>query len=808
VKTPLQLRLMRREPGFCATVILLLGLGIATTCLLLTAIDRLLLRPIDVPHADSLVRAAVLEPKGMVYTFFPYQFFSGFSRQTKTLSATAADANLNVATSRGAMPEPAIAHMVSGNYFGVLGVPAALGRALIPADDRGDGTPVVLSYGFWQRQFAGSPFALGKRLFTDGQPFVVVGVMPRGFFGASLDAPADLWISLAAETRISTVPLESLQSDRTFEILGRLKAGVPLGQARSEFEMSLAGFLAAHPDMAGSAERGTMEPVGRRATWKEDQLSRFLLLLLGAVGLTFAILCANVAGLFVARAARRERETAVRVSLGATRGQLLRQRFGESWPLALLGAASGIALAWAAGPLLLRFLPAGQDPLPISLRPGLRVMSVSVGIALAVSLVFGGAAAWLRPRENLFFALRGGAAGARLGKLSRALVLAQIGLAVALVFGAGLLVRTLSQLAAADPGFNRDHLAVFTLDTTMAGLHAPPPDLQLRLLGRGTSIPGIRSAALAAVELMQGRGLVTSTAPAGSIIQRQNFMSTSLNEVSGGYFETLGIPLLAGRQLSPEDGQRKNPTPVVVSAAFARFLFPHQQALQQTFGNGKLGETAKAEYEIVGIVGDAKYRSLREIPPPTIYLPLKQRLDDDADLVLFVRTAGPPESLIPVIRAALYQIEPNLPFTKVETMLEELADSVWQERLLSFLTAVFAGLALLLSATAIYGVLAYELSRRTREIAVRLALGAQTGDVATLVARDIGATMLLGLAAGVLACLGLGRLLQSYVFGIAAWDMLSMTAAVALVCAVAVFACLNPTRRALRLPPALVLREE
>jgi predicted permease len=803
-----QLRAIRREPGFCATVILLLGLGIATTCLLLTAIDRLLLRPIDVPHAELLVRAAVLEPKGMVYTFFPYQVYEDFERQTKTLSATAADANVDVAVSRGAMPEPAVAHMVSGSYFGVLEVPAALGRTLIPGDDRGDGIAVVLSYGLWQRQFGGSSSALGTRVFIDGQAFVVVGVMPRGFFGTSLDTPADLWIPLASEARISTVSLESPQSYRTFDIFGRLKAGVPLGEAQDEFRALLASFLAAHPDLAGSAERGTVEPIARRVTWKQDQLSGFLLLLLGAVGLTFAILCANAAGLFVARAARRERETAVRLSLGATWAQLLRQQLGEAWPLALLGATIGVALAWAAGPLVLRFVPAGQGPLPISLRPGLSVTAVSVGIALAVSLVFGGAAAWLRPQENLFFALRGGAAGARLSKMGRGLVMAQIGLAVSLVFGAGLLVRTLSRLAAADPGFNRDHLAVFTLDTGMSGLRTFPPDLPNRLMSRAISIPGVRSAAVAAMELMQGRGLVTSTAPAGRIIQRQDFMNSSLNEVSPGYFETLGIPLLAGRPLSQEDGKHKNPTPVIISTAFARFLFAHEQALGQTFGNGELGETAKAEYEVVGIVGDAKYRSLREIPPPTYYVPLERRLDKDANFVLYVRTAGPPASIMAKVRAALYGIEPNLPFTKVETMPEELTDSVWQERLLGFLTAVFAGLALVLSATAIYGVLAYELNRRTREIAVRIALGAQTTDVATLVAKDIGLTVLLGVVVGLFLCLGLGRFLQAYLFRIATWDAPSLHAAGALVCAAALFACLGPTRRAVRLPPALVLRDE
>lgn len=805
---PPPFRILRREAGFCASVIFLLGLGIATTSLMLTAMERLLLHPIKVPDSKSLVRAAVLENKGMVYTFFPYRLYRQIQGQTKALSAIAADANMDVAVSRGAMPRTAVAHMVSGSYFGVLGVPAAIGRTLIPADDRGDGGTVVLSYGLWQQMFGGSRYALGQSLYIDGQPFVVGGVMPRGFFGASLDEPAELWLPLAAEARLSTVPLDSPKSDRQFEILGRLKAGVALVEAQREFAVVLATFVAAHPYEGVSGERGTVEPIARRATWKESQISDFMFLLLGAVALTFAILCANVAGLFVAREARRERDTAVRISLGATRVQLLQQRWSESWLVGLLGAALGVALAWAAGPLLLRFVPVGEGPLPISLRPGVGVTGVAAALALGVSMVFGGAPAWMGRRDNPFLALRGGASGARLGNLSRGLVLAQVALGVMLVFGAGLLVRTLSRLAGANPGFDRDHLAVFTLDTDVSGLHAPPANLPEELLQRVQSFPGVRGAAFAAMELMQGRGLVVSIAPAGALIQRKDFMNTSLNEVSPGYFETLGIPLIAGRRLTAEDGKRKNPAPVVASTAFARFLFPRGPALGRTFGNGKPGETARAQYEIVGIAADAKYRSLREIPPPTFYMPLGQRLDKDSDFVMYVRTAGQPGSIIPAVRSALYSLDRQLPFVKVETMPEELTHSMWQERLLAFLGTVFAGLALLLSATAIYGVLAFELSRRTREIALRMALGAQSSDVGSLVAKDIGVTLMGGVAGGLAACIGLGHLLRAYVFGIAAWDATSMAAAVVLVLIASLFACLQPTRRALRVPPALVLKEE
>ena len=238
-------------------------------------------------------------------------------------------------------------------------------------------------------------------------------------------------------------------------------------------------------------------------------------------------------------------------------------------------------------------------------------------------------------------------------------------------------------------------------------------------------------------------------------------MNTSVNAVSPSYFKTLGIPLFLGRRLSAQDDRRKNPTPVVVSAAFARFLFPHEPPLGRLFGHGKLGDTAKADYEIVGIIGDAKYRSMRESPPPTFYMPLTQRLDSNASFVLYVRTAGPPNQIVAAVRSALFGIDPQLPFAKVETMSGLLAHSVWQERLLAFLTSILGGLALLLSATAIYGVLAFEVSRRTREIAIRLAVGAETKDVASLVARSIGFTVLLGLAAGLLACFGLGHLLQT-----------------------------------------------
>lgn len=703
----------------------------------------------------------MLDPKGLVFTPLPYEIYTSYKREAKTISPIAVDAELDVAVILGAMPQPALAHMVTGSYFAVLGTPAGVGRTLVAADDRGDGTPVVVSHGFWERHFGASHSAIGRTVFVDGEPFIVVGVMLPGFFGASLDSPADLWIPLASEKRISTVPLESSNSDRSFDILGRLKAGVTLPQAQAEFRTALAIMITSRPDLGAWFWRGTVEPIARRATWTHDKLSRFLLLLLGAVGLTFAILCSNVAGLFLARAARRQRETALRISLGATRLQLLTERVQETWPLAVLGAAVGIVLGSAAGPLLLRFVPVGQAPLPISLRPNLSVIGISAAIAVGVSIVFGSAAAWLPSQMNLFLALRGGASGTRLGALSRGLVLAQIGLATALVFGAGLLGRTLSRLAAADPGFNRDHVAVFTLDTAMGGLQALPAHFPDRLLDSVRSLQGVRDAALASMELMQGRGFVISVAPAGSRLQTEVFMNTSVNAVSPSYFKTLGIPLFLGRRLSAQDDRRKNPTPVVVSAAFARFLFPHEPPLGRLFGHGKLGDTAKADYEIVGIIGDAKYRSMRESPPPTFYMPLTQRLDSNASFVLYVRTAGPPNQIVAAVRSALFGIDPQLPFAKVETMSGLLAHSVWQERLLAFLTSILGGLALLLSATAIYGVLAFEVSRRTREIAIRLAVGAETKDVASLVARSIGFTVLLGLAAGLLACFGLGHLLQT-----------------------------------------------
>lgn len=807
----LPFRCILREPSFSALVITLLALGIATTSLLLTAIDRLLLHPINAPHSESLVRAATFEPKGLVSTRFPYAVYSELNQQVLTLSSTAADADVDVGVSLGGLPEPAVAHMVSASYFTALAAPALLGRTLVSADDRGDGTAVVLSFGLWQRHFGGSPSVLGRKLFIDAQSFVIVGVMPRGFFGASLDSPADLWIPVASQVRISSVPLDSPHPDRSFEIIARLKEGVPLLKAKAEFATTFANIIAAHPELSRrepQGELGTLETIVRRVTWNQDQISKVLLLLLGALGLTFAILCANVAGLFLVRAARHERETAVRISLGATPAQLLIERVSESLVLGLLGMVSGLALAWVGSPILLRFVPVGAGPLPVSLRPGLNVAAVSAVIAVVLSILFGGAAVWHGTRQNFFAALRSGTATSRLGRLGKSLVVTQVGLAVMLVFGAALLVRTLSRLAATDPGFNRDHLTILTLDLAMAGVEAPLPDLPDRLVRRVQLLPQVRSAALAALALMHGRGFRASAAVLGSRIKPDDFMNTSLNAVSPNYFETLGIPLLAGRGFSPTDDRLQNPTPVVISHAFARFLFPHQEALGHLFGIGAVGETAKAEYEIVGIVGDAKYRSLREVPPPTFYIPLKQRPDWDLSFVLYVRTAGEPHSVIPALRTALYDLDPQLPFAKVDTMPEELTHSVWQERLLAFLTGVFAGLSVLLSATALYGVLAFEIRRRRREIAVRLALGAQVVDVVTLAAKVVGTTLILGCVAGLLACFGLGRFLQSYVYGITTLDAFSIIGAIVLVCTAVALACLGPMRHVIYLPPALVLRDE
>jgi predicted permease len=803
------------------TIVLLLSFGLAAATLLSAALDRFLLHPLDVPHPETLVRVVERHPPVTNSEWFPYTMYEAM-RPMHTLHEVAVEGSIDAAVSlhNGTHDDvrPILAEMVSGNYFSMLGATAAAGRTFGPADERPSaaGVPVVLSHRFWTRAFANSPTILSSTLIIQGRPFVIVGIMPKSFFGTRIDESPDVWLPVSAQPLLSSKSLTDPDPDRHFAILACLQSGVTLAQAQQEF----AGIYRAihmHDDVNDTRMQGSLVPAAEGSFALRDSFRHALTLLLWGLAALLLMMCANVGGLLLARAARRERDTAVRIALGASRTRLLMHALFESAALGLAGGCGGIALAFLGAPLFSRLLPLGSNADPVSLAPNLIIALVAFGLALSLSILFGAVPAWLASRAMPQHALRRGASTSRSSTLSRALLALQTALTLVLLVETGLMLRTFSALRHTDPGFDVDHLVSFSLVPEIAGPNAHiastfsrdlPPDFSQDLLQRVQQLPGVRSASLAGAALMNRIGLKTSVAMPGQNIVGSAFLNTSLNKVSSNFFETMSMPILNGRGFTATDADTQSPGPVVINEAFARTFFPGQNPIGKTFGNSRrIGETAKADNRVVGIVGDSKYRSLREPLLPIFYSPMELRTYEGTQY-LYVRTQGPPEQIISAVRNTLAQLDPRLPFSEIVTMQEQVSESLWQERLLAVLAAVFSIVSILMAATGLYGLLTYDASQRTREFGIRIAVGAQRSSVASLLLRDLVRIVLPGAAAGVLLCVLLSRLVASALYGVRPSDPVSFSAALLAVCAIAAAASSLPVRRTLRIDPATVLRDE
>jgi predicted permease len=807
--------LTRNNRAANLTVVLLLSFGLGAAALLSAALDRFLLHPLDVPHPETLVRAVERHPPVTSWEWFPYSLYQAM-HSMHTLREIAAEGSIDAAVTlnNGAQEDvrPILAQMVSGNYFSMLGARPGIGRALGPADEHAvaSGVPVVLSHRFWTRTFANSPTILGSMLTIQGKPFVIVGIMPKSFFGSRIDESPDVWLPFSAQPLLSNKSLTDHDPDRHFSILARLQPGVTLAQAQQEF----AGvYRAIQHDRRESPEmQGSLVPAAEGTFALRDSFRHALTLLLWGLAALLLMMCANVGGLLLARTARRERDTAVRIALGASRTRLLATALLESVALGVAGGCGGLALAFLGAPFFVRLLPLGSNATPVSLAPNLTIASVALGLALVLSILFGAVPAWLTSRAMPQHALRRGTSTSRSSTLSRALLALQTALTLVLLVETGLMLRTFSALRHTDPGFDVDHLVSFSLVPEIGGPNTHiastfPPDLPEDLLRRVQQLPGVRGASLAGAALMNRIGFKTTVAMSGQNIVGSAFLNTSLNKVSSDFFGTMSMPILNGRALTATDVDTQSPAPVVINEAFAHTFFPGENPIGKTFGNGQPGETAKADNRVVGVVGDSKYRSLREPLSPIFYSPMQLRTYEGTQY-LYVRTQGPPEQIIAAVRNTLAQLDPRLPFSEIVTMQQQVSESLWQERLLAVLAAVFSIVSILMAATGLYGLLAYDASQRTREFGIRIAVGAQRGSVASLLLRDLVRIVLPGAAAGVLLCVLLSRLVASTLYGVRPSDPVSFSAALLAVCAIAAAASCLPVWRTLRIDPAAILRDE
>lgn len=815
------LRMLRKTPGSTLAIASLLALGIGASTAIFSLFDTLLLRPLPARHPERLVRIAQHLPRIGALSSFDYAYYEALRDHATTLESVFGQfGEAEHFAMTGPLPAGQVtAALVTPEFFDALGIRALYGRALTATDARDTGTlPAVLSYGFWQRRFHGDPQALGRTLAIQGHAFVVVGVMPRGINGLTVDTAPDVNVPARALPLLTALTLERAGG---LEIAGRLKPGVTRAQAYAEclslWQSVIRSSHKGSPSLALELSRGiTLDPLERGTSILRERFGGSLELLMASVGLLLLLVCINIAGLLLARMTSRQQEIAVRLAVGATRARLMRQMLAESLPLAVAGAAGGLLLAYTGIPLAMRALPPIRDraaslrALSLDAAIDWRVLAFSLAASLLALAIFGLAPALAASRTSLDSVLR----GARLtsgGRGRQILVAVQIALCTFLLAGAGLFVRTFKDLRNTDPGFDSDHLATFTLDLSGHG-YTPQTESGLvrRLIARASEIPGVVSASVAARGVMRDRGVSTTVAPEGQRITPADFLNANVNAVSTGYFDTMGMRLLAGRALTEADAPPSTgaaparPTNVVVSKAFAERFFPGEDPLGKRFGIGMAGSVAKADDVIVGVVNDAKYRSLREPFSPILY----QSMEASDTVVLNVRTRVRPAAIFESVRKELASIDPTLALLEVHRMDEEVDASASGERLLAALASIFAGLAALIAVVGLYALLTYAVAQRQREIGIRMALGADAMDIAALTFRQTLGIAVSGIVAGLGGALAAGPLIRSLLYGVSPQDPPSLAMAAVLAILVAAAATAIPTADAMHIEPAAALRKE
>jgi putative ABC transport system permease protein len=791
-------RQLAQSPGFTAVAVLTLALGIGACTAIFTVADGVLLRPIAYPESERLmVVHETFLPEYPEFSVSPANF-RDYAGQADSFEGMAAIRDVGYSLTGEGEPVRLIAQRVTARYFELLRSPPALGRGFTADDDlAGKNAVVVLSHRLWQRRFGGRPDILNSTIRLDDQPHTVVGVMPPGF---QRGGATELWAPMAFSDR------EAQQRGAHYlNMIGRLKPGVTSAQAQVQLETIARRLSAQYPD--------TNKNWGVRALPMLEYYTRgmrpALFTLLGAVGLLLLIACANLANLLLARATTRQRETAIRAALGAGRGRLLRQLLTESLVLAALGGGAGVLLAVGGLRVLLAFAPANLPRLAeVSLDAG--VLAFTAGVALLTGLAFGLAPAWQSLRVNLVEALkdgaRGGGAAARRHGLRGALVVAEIALALMLLAGAGLLLRSFGRLISTSPGFEpRGAVAIF-IDLPRQAYGKPEKCnvFAEALLARFRALPGVTHAGLTHVLPFSGDDYILGLEIEGKPVPKSDLPSTNYFAATPGYFQAMGIPLLRGRDFT--DADRTGSTRVViVSQALAAAHFPGRDPLGQRISVTQGPQTWR---EIVGVAGDVKHYGIDAPTAPQTYEPFAQ--EPFPNLSFVVRTADPAAAttLAAALRREVRAVDPALPIARLEPLTGLVAGSLAQQRFALTLFGVFAGLALMLAAIGVYGVMACAVAQRTNEFGVRLALGAQPGDVLRLVAIHAARLVTLGLALGFAGTLAAGRLIASQLYLTSTRDPLVFAVIGLVLAAVAALACWLPARRATRVDPIIALRAE
>jgi predicted permease len=811
------LRMLWKNPGATAVVVLSLALGIGANTTIFSVVNSLLFRPPAVEQPSRLVDVWMHNVKRSGFDgYYPLNFpdFAYYRDHNSVFSGLAAYAGdgLTVVWSRDGQGEALQGTLVSANYFSVLGVRPELGRTFLPEEDRSGAEPVVVvSHAFWRRHLGSDPAALGRTIVLNGRACSVVGVIPDSFHGVLIGSMMDVWAPMSTQAWVS--PAVDLTSRNSYwlEAYGRLKPGVSRQQAQADLQVLSKQLAAAYP-----ATDKDMQALGYPATLIPGPYRGFLAIvaaaLMAVVGLVLLIACANAANLLLAQASRRRREMAVRAALGAGRWRLVRQALTESVLLGCLGGIAGLLFAAGAAPLLLRLVP---PSIPISLQIPVdwRVLVFTLAAAVIAGVAFGLAPALRASRLDLVSSLKEDTPGSGHGKsrLRSVLVTSQVAICLVLLVGAGLCLRSLMNAQSIDPGFDTRNALVASIDVQSFGYNeARGRLLYQNLLDRLGTVAGMRSVSLVDLlplspsERMEGFTVEGSKAPA----PRPGEPGPMAQDVfvAPGYFRTMGIPLLRGRDFTARDGKGA-PLAIIINDAMAKRYWPGQDPLGRHIVMGGEDDPKNRQVcAVVGVVKTGKYRTLGEDPQPFMYRAYWQNYVPRVHLV--VRTEADPASVIAGMRRAVQALDPNLALYDVETMKQLMLLPLFPAHAAGLTLGVFGGLALLLATMGLYGVMSYLVALRTREVGIRMALGARRPDIFRLVLGNGMRLTLVGVAIGLAGALAVTRLLASLLYGIRPTDVVTFAGVSLLLVGVASLASYVPARRATRVDPMVALRHE
>jgi predicted permease len=815
-------RMLTKNPGFSAIAILSLALGIGANTTIFTVVNAILLNPLPVKDISRVVEVDTVDTKTHVTTAntvrlgMSFRNFQDYARQTQLFSAmTCVVGPLPLTWSGGAEPRQLQAQMVSASYFDLLGVRSAAGRFFLPDEDTkpGGNNVAVLSYSLWTNKFGANPNLVGQIITLNATPYTIIGVAPPGFKGTfTFNNTEEVWIPVSMYPQVLAGFFKDNFNTRRFlatTTYGRLKDGVSISAAEASLKTVASSLESAFPtDNAGRSV--ALTPLAEAAVGANNrgQLTLAGGLMMGVVGLVLLIACVNLANLLLAQAASREKEIGVRAAMGASRGRMIQQLLTESMVLAFISALAGLAIALVGRSVLWSFRPPFIRDSDIDLGFDSHVLLFTLSVALLTAVLIGVVPALKAANPNLIEVLKIGGRGNTVGWASSPfrsmLVVTEIALALVALIGAGLFIRSMQNAQRVDPGFESANL--FMLNFDLGALHYDEGRGQQffrAAIERAKSSPGVESATIAdAPPLVGAGGFLRTIFPEGQD-EATGYRGTltQLNNIAPNFFETLRIPLVAGREFNDSDRSTTNPV-AIASEAMAKHFWPNENAVGKRFhffGDPTLRE-------IVGVVRNTVVNNIGEEAQPLAYLPLTQNYSPA--VVLQVRTAGRPEALISTVRAQVQSLDNNLALTNVQTIGEVIGQGLWAPRMGAAMLAIFGGLALILAIIGVYGVLSYSVNQQTREIGIRMAMGAQTGRVLGLVVGQGMRLAAAGLILGLIVAFAAMRVMSSLLFGVSAHDPVTFVGVSLVLAAAAVLACYIPARRATKVDPIIALRYE